>query len=204
MKFIVSFSLFLVAVSASEAFVTTTGRGGARTSFVVPKSQQQPGVTNQNNLFFVRGGARYESTTRPTDSSSSSSSSEVSASVVRGGGSDAAVTNNNNIVQSVTSNPLTKAIFSSTLFVFTDLIIKAIFKTKGISFPSSLAGCCFLATTLLSTPFHETLYRVLSPGAKLMQKFMMIFLVPNLIILPLCGGAYSATEVSFFNIYNIH
>ena len=201
MKFIVSFSLFLVAVSASEAFVTTTGRGGARTSFVVPKSQQ-PGVTNQNNLFFVRGGARYESTTRPTDSSSSSSS-EVSASVVRGGGSDAAVTNNN-IVQSVTSNPLTKAIFSSTLFVFTDLIIKAIFKTKGISFPSSLAGCCFLATTLLSTPFHETLYRVLSPGAKLMQKFMMIFLVPNLIILPLCGGAYSATEVSFFNIYNIH
>ena len=196
MKFIVSFSLFLVAVSASEAFVTTTGRG-ARTSFVVPKSQQQqPGVTNQNNLFFVRGGARYESTTRPTDSSSSSSS-EVSASVVRGGGSDAVVTNNN-IVQSVTSNPLTKAIFSSTLFVFTDLIIKAIFKTKGISFPSSLAGCCFLATTLLSTPFHETLYRVLSPGAKLMQKFMMIFLVPNLIILPLCGGAYSATEVSFF------
>ena len=192
MKFIVSFSLFLVAVSASEAFVTTTGRG-ARTSFVVPK-QQQPGVTNQNNLFFVRGGARYESTTRPTDSSSSS---EVSASVVRGGGSDAAVTTNNNIVQSVTSNPLTKAIFSSTLFVFTDLIIKAIFKTKGISFPSSLAGCCFLATTLLSTPFHETLYRVLSPGAKLMQKFMMIFLVPNLIILPLCGGAYSATEVSF-------
>jgi len=76
------------------------------------------------------------------------------------------------------------------------LIIKAIFKTKGISFPSSLAGCCFLATTLLSTPFHETLYRVLSPGAKLMQKFMMIFLVPNLIILPLCGGAYSATEVA--------
>jgi hypothetical protein len=197
MKFVVSFSLFLVAVSASEAFVTTTGQGARNiaSSFVVPKSQshqqQQSGVTNQN-IFFVRGGARYESTRRPTDSSSSS---EVSASVVRGGGGSDAI--NNNIVQSLTSKPLTKAILSSTLFVFTDLIIKAIFKTRGISFPSSLAGCCFLAATLLSTPFHETLYRVLSPGAKLMQKFMMIFLVPNLIILPLCGGAYSATEVSF-------
>jgi len=101
-----------------------------------------------------------------------------------------------NLLQSVSTAPLTKAILSSTLFVFTDILIKNLFKSKGISFPSSLAGCCFLATTLLASPFHQKLYRILNPGAKLMQKFMMIFLVPNLVILPLCGGNYSALEMA--------
>mmetsp|Transcript_44101 Transcript_44101/g.47756 ORF Transcript_44101/g.47756 Transcript_44101/m.47756 type:complete len:546 (+) Transcript_44101:276-1913(+) len=204
MKFSVSFSLFAssiaVSSSASEAFASN-GRTRTALSFGVPTKQKHhlsrsqhtaidinSSRTNRNNLSFVRGGARYESTT--TDSSS-----EVFASVVRGGSLESG-TEKVNIVQSLASKPLTKAILSSTLFVLTDMIIKTIFKAKSISFPSSLAGCCFLAATLLTTPFHETLYRVLNPGAKLMQKFMMIFLVPNLIILPLCGGSYSVMEMS--------
>jgi len=204
MKFSVSFSLFAssiaVSSSASEAFASN-GRTRTALSFGVPTKQKHhlsrsqhtaidinSSRTNRNNLSFVRGGARYESAT--TDSSS-----EVFASVVRGGSLESG-TEKVNIVQSLASKPLTKAILSSTLFVLTDMIIKTIFKAKSISFPSSLAGCCFLAATLLTTPFHETLYRVLNPGAKLMQKFMMIFLVPNLIILPLCGGSYSVMEMS--------
>jgi len=202
MKFSVSFSLFVssiaVSSSASDAFASN-GRTRTALSFGVPtkhhlsRSQHttidiNSSRTNRNNLSFVRGGARYESTA--TDSSS-----EVSASVVRGGSLESG-NEKTNIVQSLASKPLTKAMLSSTLFVLTDMIIKTIFKAKSISFPSSLAGCCFLAATLLTTPFHETLYRVLNPGAKLMQKFMMIFLVPNLIILPLCGGSYSVMEMS--------
>jgi len=176
----VSFSVFLalVAVSSAEAFAPS-GR-----SVVASTTQQQ-------NLspFSVRGGAQANAVKKqPTFRYT-----KFSASVARGG---ASASDDGSILQSVASAPLTKAVLSSTLFVFTDLIIKNIFKAKGISFPSSLAGCCFLAGTLLASPFHQKLYRILNPGAKLMQKFMMIFLVPNLIILPLCEGSYSALEMA--------
>ena len=181
-----SFSLLLAlaAASGAEAFAPSGS------SFLSTTRQQQ----DSTNPFLVRGGAqlqlleKHQSTFRR----SSSSPRALSASVVRGGADD----DSGNLIQSLAGAPLTKAILSSTLFVFTDMLIKNIFKAKGVSFPSSLAGCCVLAATLLASPFHERLYRILNPGAKLMQKFMMIFLVPNLIVLPLCGGSYSALEVS--------
>ena len=178
----------LLAVSGSEAFAHS-GR-----SFVTSTTQQKQQIGLAKNPFLMRGGAQEAQKKaarhpvfRYTEVSASAAATEASAS---DDGSSS------NLLQSVTSKPLTKAVLSSTLFIFTDMVIKNIFKTKGISFPSSLAGCCFLASTLLAAPFHEKLYRVLNPGAKLMQKFMMVFLVPNLIILPLCGGSYTAMEVS--------
>ena len=196
-----SFSLFLSliasSVSPTNAFAPS-GRASA-SSFVVQTKQQV-----STNLFFASGGAQQKHqqgrnlryvlyTGVRYEESTSGPSTEVSASTVRGSGG---VENSNaNGLKSFVSAPLTKAIFSSALFVFTDMLIKKLFKLKGISFPSSLAGCCLLAATLLSTPAHEKLYKILNPGAKLMQKFMMIFLVPNLIVLPLCGGTYSAAEV---------
>lgn len=178
----------LLAVSGSEAFAHS-GR-----SFVTSTTQQKQQIGLAKNPFLMRGGAQEAQKKaarhpvfRYTEVSASTAATEASAS---DDGSSS------NLLQSVTSKPLTKAVLSSTLFIFTDMVIKNIFKTKGISFPSSLAGCCFLASTLLAAPFHEKLYRVLNPGAKLMQKFMMVFLVPNLIILPLCGGSYTAMEMA--------
>eukprot|EP00533_Pseudo-nitzschia_delicatissima_P000955 CAMPEP_0116090290 /NCGR_PEP_ID=MMETSP0327-20121206/6885_1 /TAXON_ID=44447 /ORGANISM="Pseudo-nitzschia delicatissima, Strain B596" /LENGTH=526 /DNA_ID=CAMNT_0003581549 /DNA_START=193 /DNA_END=1773 /DNA_ORIENTATION=+ len=172
---------FLAVAGSSEAFAHS-GR-----SLASPTRQQQLQLTN--NPFLLRGGAQAQKARHPAfrynyfaEMSASSAASEEGSS--------------SNLLQTVASAPLTKAVLSSTLFVFTDMIIKNLFKAKGISFPSSLAGCCFLAATLLASPFHEKLYRILNPGAKLMQKFMMIFLVPNLIILPLCGGSYSAFEMA--------
>jgi hypothetical protein len=100
-----------------------------------------------------------------------------------------------NWVQQLKPSPLVKAVASSTLFIFADVAIKHIFKAKGISFPSSLAGCCAMAAVLLTNPFHASMYQVLAPGARLLQKFLMVFLVPNLIVLPLCDGVGSAMEV---------
>jgi len=183
-----SLSLFLsfVALSGTKAFVPS-GR-----SFVenVSRSQQPPA----NNPFFARGGAQ-ERLVKPA--ARYTFFSEISASLSNGDAS--ASEGGGNIFQNVASAPLTKAILSSTIFVFTDLLIKRLFNANGISFPSSLAGCCFTAAALLASPFHERLYRILNPGAKLMQKFMMIFLVPNLVVLPLCEGSYSALEVSKHN-----
>lgn len=179
-----SFSIFFatIAVSHAEAFANT-GR-----KFVSSTAQLQP----INDPFSVRGGAQTF-LKRKKSKSRYTTFSEISASVA---GGDSSSKDETNILQSVASAPLTKAILSSTLFVFTDMLIKNLFKAKGISFPSSLGGCCFLAATLLAAPFHQKLYRILNPGAKLMQKFMMVFLVPNLIILPLCGGNYSALEMA--------
>jgi len=180
-----SLSLFLsfVALSGTKAFVPS-GR-----SFVENASRtHQPPA---NNPFFSRGGAQ-ERLVKPA--TRYTFFSEISASLANGDAS--ASEGGGNIFQSVASAPLTKAILSSTLFVFTDLLIKRLFNANGISFPSSLAGCCFTAAALLASPFHERLYRILNPGAKLMQKFMMIFLVPNLVVLPLCEGSYSALEMA--------
>ena len=179
------FSAFLatIATTQAEAFATNSR------SYVSATTQLQP----INDPFSIRGGAQHR-LKKKKSASVYTLSPEVSATVA--GGEAASSDDANNLLQSISSAPLTKAVLSSTLFIFTDLLIKNLFKSKGISFPSSLAGCCFLATTLLASPFHQKLYRILNPGAKLMQKFMMIFLVPNLIILPLCGGNYSALEVS--------
>mmetsp|Transcript_6269 Transcript_6269/g.13440 ORF Transcript_6269/g.13440 Transcript_6269/m.13440 type:complete len:528 (-) Transcript_6269:247-1830(-) len=181
---VVSFSvlLSLIAVSGAEAFAPN------ERSFVAPATQTQQKQLLQNHSFLVRGGALRKQQPKKNFRYTS-----VSASV---GSTSASDDNNGNLLQDLASAPLTKAVLSSTLFVFTDMLIKNLFKAKGISFPSSLAGCCFMAATLLAAPFHEKLYRILNPGAKLMQKFMMIFLVPNLVVLPLCGGNYSALEMA--------
>lgn len=186
MKTTASLTVFLalIAVSGAEAFAPS-GR-----SFVTSTKQQQLA----NNSFLLRGGSQTPQMGKNADNSYTAFS-EMSASVASGDAA-AASDDSNSLIKSVASAPLTKATLSSTLFIFTDMLIKSLFKAKGVSFPSSLAGCCFLATTLLVSPFHEKLYRVLNPGAKLMQKFMMIFLVPNLIVLPLCGGSYSALEMA--------
>ena len=190
-----SFCLFLPLIASSvsslDAFLpSTSARASAASSFVVLKKQVGNHQQGRRLRYVISRGVRYEESTADP-------STEVSASIVRGSGSfeDTNASNANGLKKFV-SAPLTKAIFSSALFVFTDMLIKNVFKLKGISFPSSLAGCCLLAATLLSTPFHAKLYQILNPGAKLMQKFMMIFLVPNLIVLPLCGGNYSVAEVS--------
>jgi hypothetical protein len=188
-----SFSVFLaiVAVSRAEAFAPSRRSLGASTI----QGQQQ---RLQSNPFLARGGAQSQQQQQQQQQSGKQPESkyitfsELSASVAPAESSN----DQTNLLKNLSTAPLTKAMVSSTLFVFTDMIIKRLFRAKGISFPSSLAGCCFLATTLLASPFHESLYRVLNPGAKLMQKFMMIFLVPNLILLPLCGASYSALEVS--------
>lgn len=93
------------------------------------------------------------------------------------------------------SNPMVQSLSSVILFICIDVTVKSIFRARQVAFPSSLAGCCAMAATLLVNPYHDRMYKVLSPGAKLLQKFLMVFLVPNLIVLPLCGGCGSVAEV---------
>lgn len=166
-----SFFSWIISVTGSEAFVQTIH---SHPSFV-----RTPSPSVAAAAFSSAAGGR--------------SSAAV---VLRGGATSTTAVTLKERAVTVLGKPLTKAVASSSLFVMTDIVIKLLFQRQGITFPSSLAGCCVLSLTLLSAPFHHGLYRLLAPGAKLMQKFMMIFLVPNLIVLPLCGGSYSVTEMA--------
>ena len=168
-----SFFSWIISVTGSEAFVQTIT---PHPSFV-----RTPSPSVAAAAFSSAAGGR--------------SSAAV---VLRGGATSTTAVTLKERAVTVLGKPLTKAVASSSLFVMMDILIRLLFQRQGITFPSSLAGCCVLSLTLLSAPFHHGLYRLLAPGAKLMQKFMMIFLVPNLIVLPLCGGSYSVTEVRVY------
>jgi hypothetical protein len=97
-----------------------------------------------------------------------------------------------------TASPTTQqTIVSTAMLVMLNFMFSRILKSFGFSFPSSLAGMGFLFATFLVVPGGETVYQVLKPGANLMAKWLQVFLVPNLVILPLAAGLGSTMEVSF-------
>ncbi|KAG7373040.1 LrgB-like family protein [Nitzschia inconspicua] len=186
MKIATFFALFGSAVGSTEAFLTSSRIAERKPDVMTLHMNRfqkqhefiQPDVRlYQSSTSFVPSTANndlYGLATKSSETSSSTSGLSKSISKL---------------------SPLFKALASSTLFMMAEILIKQVFKAKGISFPSSLAGCCAMAAALLISPFHASMYRVMEPGAKLLQKFLMVFLVPNLIVLPLCDGCGSVTEV---------
>jgi hypothetical protein len=102
---------------------------------------------------------------------------------------------NNNV--NVNQAAVIRTLCSTTLFILMDLVFKSIFKTLGISFPSSLAGCGVLFSLLLVLPssMGDKIYKVLKPGAGLLAQWLQVFLVPSLVRLPLAPALGSTVEV---------
>jgi hypothetical protein len=74
------------------------------------------------------------------------------------------------------------------------------FVTKGIKFPSSLAGCIALFFSLLladgvSPGLGESMFAFLTPGSVLLAKWLPVFFVPGLALLPLAPSVGSGMEV---------
>ena len=97
-----------------------------------------------------------------------------------------------------------KTVISTCALLMLDFAFKRILKASGLSFPSSLAGMGVLFATLLMAPFGEGLYQLLQPGSNLMAKWLQVFLVPNLVILPLAPSLGSTMEVSILVLRKIH
>jgi hypothetical protein len=198
-KGIISIFLLLVIVStattSSEAFLPTSRihvdrRAAADTDHIYGKDVRlyQSSTSydpSKSSTFSTATSAAAGQTLLYPGSSTTSATTKTSIHIIVDG------------VSTMTQNPLVQAIASSAVFVVLDVFIKNMFRLRGVHFPSSLAGCTGLAFTLLVNPYHRSMYTVLSPGAKLLQKFLMVFLVPNLIVLPLCDGCGSITEVRF-------
>ena len=81
-------------------------------------------------------------------------------------------------------------IASTSSLVLIDVAFRRLLKSLSISFPSSLAGCGALLTTLLITnavkeEWGDCIYGLLAPGAALLAKWLPVFFVPSLVTLPL-------------------
>ena len=94
-----------------------------------------------------------------------------------------------------------KALVSTLSLIYMDIVLRKAFKKASISFPSSLAGCGILFTTLLFLDVikpDSKLYNALSPGADVLAKWLPVFFVPSLVTLPLAPSLGSAMEVCHF------
>jgi hypothetical protein len=88
------------------------------------------------------------------------------------------------------------------LFVGLDVAFRRAFKALGIAFPSQLGGCVILFTlwTLLSATggnkVADFMVNTLTPGAGWLAKFLPVFFVPGLAMLPVAPSVGSFVEVS--------
>ncbi|GAB5035956.1 adenylate kinase [Nannochloropsis oceanica] len=80
-------------------------------------------------------------------------------------------------------------------FIGLDAALRQLFKARAITFPSSLAGMLGLLSLLLASApkagsiTNPLLYRALKPGTDLLTKWLAVFFVPALVLLPLSAGA---------------
>jgi len=84
---------------------------------------------------------------------------------------------------------------SASLIVFMDILVRRLFNKLGIAFPSSLGGCGMLLVTMLTLPIGDVLFKGLQPGATLLAKWLPLFFVPSLIMLPLADSVGPWSDV---------
>lgn len=78
--------------------------------------------------------------------------------------------------------------------------INKLFVAKGVKFPSMLGGCAallffLLLADLISPGLGELIFSSLSPGSALLAKWLPVFFVPGLAMLPLAPSVGNGLEV---------
>ena len=103
---------------------------------------------------------------------------------------------------SLLSKQIQSEITGVALFVGLDVAFRRAFKALNIAFPSQLGGCVILFTlwTLLSSvggnKIADSMVNILTPGAGWLAKFLPVFFVPGLAMLPVAPSVGSFVEVS--------
>ncbi len=90
------------------------------------------------------------------------------------------------------------------IFTVLDYLFRKAFKKYGINFPSQLGGCCILFVAMLLAEvvkpgLGDSVFTTLSPGAGLLAKWLPVFFVPGLAMLPLAPSMGSPLEVSILH-----
>lgn len=92
-----------------------------------------------------------------------------------------------------------KAVAGAGAFFVFDTIVRKAFRANKINFPAQLGGCIILfAFLLLSEIFTpgvgDGLFHALAPGAALLTKWLPVFFVPGLAMLPLAPSIGTAID----------
>jgi len=100
----------------------------------------------------------------------------------------------------VVENTTVNAVAGSVAMALIEKVVKEVFKANDISFPSQLGACIALFAFLLiseavSPDFANSVFGALSPGAALLAKWLPVFFVPGLAMLPLAPSIGDTSEV---------
>lgn len=87
------------------------------------------------------------------------------------------------------------------VFIALDYLFRKAFVTYGINFPSQLGGCCILLVAMLLAEaikpgLGDSIFTTLTPGAGMLAKWLPVFFVPGLAMLPLAPSMGAPLEVS--------
>lgn len=181
----------LLAASTVNAFVPLTGN--------TPSLYSHQSTAWSSSLQGIKLPNVFLPTPLATESSNSRHlSSQLNASISADSGSD----KNQSNVKGESSPAFITSLSSTLAIIALDVSFRKLFKALAISFPSSLAGCGALFTSLLglytiNPKLGDSAYAVLSPGAAVLAKWLPVFFVPSLVTLPLAPSFGSGTEVRF-------
>jgi len=94
-----------------------------------------------------------------------------------------------------------KAIAGAAGFIVIDSVIRKLFKSNGIKFPSQLAGCIMLLSTMLISDVikpgvGDFIFNALTPGAAFLGKWLSVMFVPGLAMLPFAPSVGSGVDVA--------
>jgi putative effector of murein hydrolase/putative effector of murein hydrolase LrgA (UPF0299 family) len=95
-----------------------------------------------------------------------------------------------------------KSLVSAAAICLLDIAFRAVFNRWDLTFPSSLAGMGALLLTMLAVgkDTGKSMYNFFNPGARLLAKWLPVFFVPSLIILPLTSAITTATGPELFKV----
>lgn len=84
-------------------------------------------------------------------------------------------------------------------FILLDILFRRLFTANDIYFPSQLGACCIFFMVLLLLDgvigVGDYVYLVLMPGATLLTKWLPVFFVPGLVMLPFAPNIGNGIEV---------
>mmetsp|Transcript_26226 Transcript_26226/g.39703 ORF Transcript_26226/g.39703 Transcript_26226/m.39703 type:complete len:500 (-) Transcript_26226:80-1579(-) len=162
------FLLSCIIFAGSTAFLPTAciSKGVERRTFAAPLSASNPFLFRGRSFVYSREKTIRKDATSVVEKSSSESSGEEPSPVV-------AIIN----------------------FSAINELVKILFAKYAITFPSPLAGCGALLAAFLLLPSGNQVYDQFAPGAKVLAKWLPVFFVPSLILLPLAEGAGSPVEL---------
>jgi hypothetical protein len=97
-------------------------------------------------------------------------------------------------------NTLSNAVMGAIAFAAIEALTKRLLSVTNVKFPSSLGACLCLFFFLLvaesmNADFANAIFAGLTPGAGLLAKWLPVFFVPGLVLLPISPSVPSSFEV---------